>query len=204
MTSRYLNLLFSPSVKAAQQQNGSRDAYAKRDGASEPDRLTENETQFIASRDSFYMASVGAGGWPYVQHRGGPPGFIKVLGERTLGLADFRGNRQYVSVGNLVDDNRVALFMMDYARRARLKLLGRARVVDLSDAADLATALIGQAYGAKIERGIIIDVEAFDWNCPQHITPRFTLAEIEPSVAALKARIADLEAALAQVGPTTK
>jgi uncharacterized protein len=204
MTSRYLNLVFSPSVKAAQQQKGSRDAYAKRDGANEPDRLTENEAQFIASRDSFYMASVGAGGWPYLQHRGGPPGFIKVLGERTLGLADFRGNGQYISVGNLADDSRVALFMMDYARRARLKLLGRARPVDLADAPDLAAALTDPAYGAKIERGIIIDVEAFDWNCPQHITPRFTLAEIEPSVAALKARIADLEGELARIGPPTK
>ena len=204
MTSRFLNLVFSPSVKAAQQQNGSRDAYAKRDGASEPDRLSENETQFIASRDSFYMASVGAGGWPYVQHRGGPPGFIKLLGERTLGLADFRGNRQYVSVGNLADDNRVAVFMMDYARRVRLKLLGRARVVDLTDTPDLAAALIDESYGAKVERGIIIDVEAFDWNCPQHITPRFTLAEIEPSVAALRTRIAELEAEVARNGPTTK
>jgi uncharacterized protein len=198
MTSRYLNLVFTPSVKAAQQQNGSRDAYAKRDGASEPDRLTQSEAQFIATRDSFYMASVGAAGWPYIQHRGGPPGFIKVLGERTLGLADFRGNRQYVSVGNLADDNRVALFMMDYARRARLKLLGRARTVDLSEAPDLAAALIDPSYNAKVERGLIIDVEAFDWNCPQHITPRFTLAEIEPSVAALKARIAELEAELAR------
>jgi uncharacterized protein len=204
MTSRFLNLVFSPTVKAAQQQNGSRDAYAKRDVMSEPDRLTENEAQFIATRDSFYMASVGSGGWPYVQHRGGPPGFIKVLGERTLGLTDFRGNRQYVSVGNLADDDRVALFMMDYPRRARLKILGRARAVDLADAPDLAAALIDQAYGAKIERGIIIDVEAFDWNCPQHITPRFTLAEIEPSVATLKARIAELEAELAQVGRATK
>ena len=132
MTSRYLNLLFSPSVKTVQQQNGSRDAYARRDGASEPDRLTENEAQFIATRDSLYMASVGAGGWPYVQHRGGSPGFVKVLSERSLGFADYRGNRQYVSAGDLADDDRVALFMMDYARRARLKLLGRARTVDLA------------------------------------------------------------------------
>jgi uncharacterized protein len=204
MTSRYLNLVFTPSVKAAQQQNGSRDAYAKRDHASEADRLTEKEAQFIATRDSFYMASIGAGGWPYVQHRGGPSGFIKVLGERTLGLADFRGNRQYVSVGNLADDSRVSLFMMDYARRARLKLLGRARAVDLSEAPDLAAALIDQDYNAKVERGLIIDVEAYDWNCPQFITPRFTLAEIEPSVAALKARIAELEAALATDGSTTR
>lgn len=203
MTSRYLNLVFSPSVKAAQQQNGSRDTYAKRDGASVPDRLTDDEAQFIATRDSFYMASVGAGGWPYVQHRGGPPGFIKVLGERTLGLADFRGNRQYVSVGNLADDDRVALFMMDYPRRARLKLLGRARVVELAAASDLAAALIDQKYGAKVERGLIIEVGAFDWNCPQHITPRFTMTEIEPSIAALKSRVADLEAELARFKAVT-
>jgi uncharacterized protein len=198
MTSRFLNLVFSPSVKAAQQQNGSRHAYARSDGASEPDRLTENETQFIAARDSFYLASVGAHGWPYIQHRGGPPGFIKVLGERTLGLADFRGNRQYVSVGNIADDSRVALFMMDYVRRARLKLLGHARVVALADAPDLAAALADPFYRAKVERGLVIEIEAFDWNCPQHITPRFTLAEIEPSIAVLKARIAELEAQLAR------
>lgn len=194
MTSRYMNLVFTPSVRAAQQRHGSRDAYAKRDSASEPDRLTGNEVQFIATRDSMYMATVGAGGWPYVQHRGGPPGFIKVLGESSLGFADFRGNRQYVSVGNFADDNRVSLFFMDYARRARLKLLGRARTVELADAPDLASALTDEGYGAKIERGIVIDVEAFDWNCPQHITPRYTLAEFEPTISALKARIAELEA----------
>ena len=193
MTSHFLNLVFTPSVKAAQEQNGSRHAYARRDGATDADRLTENEVHFIGTRDSIYLASIGAGGWPYIQHRGGPPGFIKVLDPQTIGFADFRGNRQYVSVGNFADDNRVALFMMDYARRARLKLLGRARAVDLADASDLAAALIDVDYGAKVERGIIIDIEAFDWNCPQHITPRFSLAEIEPSIAALKARIAELE-----------
>jgi len=194
MTSRFLNLVFSPSVKEAQQRYGSREAYSRRDGATEPDQLTENEAQFIATRDSMYMASIGANGWPYIQHRGGPPGFIKVLNALLLGIADFRGNRQYVSVGNLADDNRVALFLMDYPRRARLKILGRARAVDLAQASDLASALIDPGYGAKVERGIVIDVEAFDWNCPQHITPRYTLAEIEPSIAALKARIAELEA----------
>jgi uncharacterized protein len=198
MTSHFLNLVFSPSVKEAQRQNGSRDAYAKRDGASEPDVLTAQEIEFISTRDSFYMASVGAGGWPYVQHRGGPAGFIKVLGERTLGLADFRGNRQYVSVGNVADDNRVALFMMDYPLRARLKLLGHVRIVDLSEAPELAAALVDSDYGAKVERGIIIDIEAFDWNCSQHITPRFTLAEIEPSIAVLKSRISELEAEVAR------
>lgn len=197
MTSRFLNLVFSPSVKAAQQQNGSREAYGKRDGANEPDKLTVNEAQFIAARDSFYMATTGAGGWPYVQHRGGPVGFIKVLDERRIGIADFRGNRQYVSVGNLADDNRVALFLMDYPRRARLKLLGRARTVNLVDAPDLAAALVDEAYGAKVERGLIIGIEAFDWNCPQHITPRFSLDEVEQTTRPLRERVAELEARLA-------
>lgn len=199
MTSRFLNLVFSPSVKAVQTENGSREAYAKRDGAGEADKLTANEAQFIASRDSFYMASIGAGGWPYVQHRGGPVGFIKVLDEHRIGFADFRGNRQYVSVGNLIDDDRVALILMDYPRRARMKLIGRASAVNLADAPDLAAALVDEAYGGKVERGLIIDVEAFDWNCPQHITPRFTLAEIEPSIVALKSRIAELEAEVSRL-----
>lgn len=199
MTARYLNLLFSPAVKAVQEKTGSRDAYAKRDSASQPDSLTENEVQFIATRDSFYMASVGAGGWPYVQHRGGPAGFVKIFGERTLAFADFRGNRQYVSVGNLADDNRVALFMMDYPRRARLKLLGRARIVDLAGMPELAAALIDETYGAKVEHGIVIDVEAFDWNCPQHITERYTLAEIEPTIDAFKARVSELEKEIARL-----
>jgi uncharacterized protein len=202
MTSRFFNLVFSPSVKEAQQRHGSREACGRRDGATEPDRLTGNESQFIATRDSMYMASIGANGWPYVQHRGGPPGFIKVINAQSLGIADFCGNRQYVSVGNLADDSRVALFLMDYPRRARLKLLGRARSVDLAHAPDLASALIDPEYGAKVERGIIIDVEAFDWNCSQHITPRFTLAEMAPSIAALKARVAELEAEVAKYRAT--
>lgn len=199
MTSHFLNMMFTPSVKAAQEINGTRRAYAGHDGAArEPDHLTEKEAAFIASRDSFYMATVGEGGWPYIQHRGGPSGFVKVLSERTLGLADFRGNRQYVSVGNLDHDDRAALFFMDYARRARLKLLGRARAVDLAAEPALAMALVDANYGAKVERGLLIEIEAFDWNCPQHITPRYTLGEIAPTIDALKARIAELEAEHAQ------
>ncbi|OFW99752.1 MAG: pyridoxamine 5-phosphate oxidase [Alphaproteobacteria bacterium RIFCSPHIGHO2_12_FULL_63_12] len=195
MTARFLDLTFTPLVKAAQEAHGSRDAYARlaeSDGAA--DRLTERETAFIAARDSFYMATVSETGWPYIQHRGGPPGFVKVIDEGRLALADFRGNRQYQSVGNLASDNRVALFFMDYPRRARLKLLGRARMIDLSEAPDLRAALVDPGYRAQAERGLLIDVEAYDWNCPQHITPRHTMAEIEPMIAALKARIAELEA----------
>lgn len=163
MTSRFFNMAFTPSVKAAQEANGSRRAYARHDGAAcKPDCLTEKEAAFIASRDSFYMATVGEGGWPYIQHRGGPSGFVKVLSEHTLGLVDFRGNRQYVSVGNLDHDGRAALFFMDYTRRARLKLLGHARTVDLAAEPALAMALVDANYGAKVERGLLIEVEAFE------------------------------------------
>jgi uncharacterized protein len=197
MTSHFLNLLASPAVKAAQEANGSRAAQSRHDSASlEPDHLTEREAAFIAMRDSFYMATVGHEGWPYMQHRGGPSGFVKVVSERSFAFADFRGNRQYVSVGNLAADDRAAFFFMDYANRARLKVLGRVRAIDLASDPALAKALIVPGYKAMPERALVVDVEAFDWNCPQHITPRFTVEQIEPAVEALKARIAELEAAL--------
>lgn len=197
MTSRFLNVLFSPSVKAAQEANGSRAAYARHDGiAREADQLSEREAEFITTRDSFYMATVGHEGWPYIQHRGGPAGFVKVLSARTLGFADYRGNRQYVSVGNLSDDNRAAFFFMDYPNRTRLKLLGRVRAVDLAADPALGKALTDPGYKATPERALVVDVEAFDWNCPQHITPRFTVEEITPAVEALQARIDELEAEL--------
>lgn len=195
MTSHYRNLMFGPLVRAEQEAQGSRGAYARTEAPSvEPDRLTDREVSFISRRDSFYMATTGTDGWPYIQHRGGPPGFVKILSDRSLGLADFRGNRQYLSVGNLAGDDRAAFFFMDYAQRARLKLIGRVRIVDLKDVAALAVALIDRDYRGVVERGLVIDVEAYDWNCSQHITPRFTMDEIEPVIAALKARIAELEA----------
>jgi len=200
MTSRYLQTVFTPAVKNAQSDHGSRAAYQRHDeGAAVQDALGENEAAFIAARDSFYLASVGETGWPYVQHRGGPKGFVKILGPRTIGLADYRGNRQYVSVGNVASSDRVSLFFMDYPARARLKLLGRMRIVTLAEAGELADRLIDGDYKAKIERFFIIDVEAFDWNCSQHITPRFTIEDIEPAMDRLKARIAELEDDLARV-----
>lgn len=198
MSVRYLNQLFTPSVKAAQQANGSRQAYARADDAEDgADALTPRERMFISLRDSFYMATNNASGWPYIQHRGGPVGFVKVLGERTLAFADFRGNRQYISLGNLAEDDRAALFFMDYAGRARLKILGRVRSVDVTGDAALAGALIDPAYGARTERALVVDVDSYDWNCPQHITPRYTEAEVEGALAPLRRRIAELEAALA-------
>ncbi|MBK8157447.1 MAG: pyridoxamine 5'-phosphate oxidase family protein [Rhodospirillaceae bacterium] len=197
MGHRFAEIAFTDSVKAMQEAMGSRSSYQHMEEMDEPVNqvLGANEAGFIGARDSFYMATVSETGWPYVQHRGGPAGFVRVLDEKTIGFADFRGNRQYISVGNVMKDNRVSLFFMDYAHRTRLKLLGRARTVDLSDG-DLLSKLEVPTYRARVERGIVIDVEAFDWNCPQHIVERFTLAEIESAVAPLQTRIAELEAHL--------
>lgn len=196
MGHKFAELAFTPKVKATQEQNGSRRAYSRMEtGEDSHDILGPNEAAFIAARDSFYMASVSETGWPYIQHRGGPAGFIRVLDEKTIGLADFRGNRQYVSVGNLKTEDRVSLFLMDYPNRARLKVLGRARVVDAKDNETLRRFSV-PGYKAQVERGIVISIEAFDWNCPQHITPRFSLAEIEEGTAPLRRRIAELEEAL--------
>jgi predicted pyridoxine 5'-phosphate oxidase superfamily flavin-nucleotide-binding protein len=195
MTAHYQEIAFTPAVKAEQEANGSRRAYARREmPATEPDRLTENEAAFIAASDSFYLATVTETGWPYLQHRGGPAGFVKILDDRTIGIADFRGNRQYVSVGNLSRDNRAALFFMDYPRQARLKLFVRVRNVALAGDDELAIKLIDPTYKARIERALLFDVEAFDWNCSQHITPRYTVEQIAPSLQKLQARIAELEA----------
>ena len=201
MTAHYMDLLFTDEVMQQQVAHGSRESYAKMaDGSKqEADSLGPKEAMFLATRDSFYVASTSASGWPYVQHRGGPPGFVKILGERQIGFADYRGNRQYVSLGNVVTDDRVAFFFMDYVRRARLKMLGRMRAVALADSPELAASLIDEAYGAKIERGFVIDVEAFDWNCPQHITPRYTQSDIAEVVAPLQQRITELEAINAKV-----
>lgn len=200
MTGHYMDVLFTPEVMREQQAHGSRASYARMaDGAANaPDILSAKEAMFIATRDSFYLASTSENGWPYVQHRGGPPGFVKLLSERQVGFADYRGNRQYISLGNVATDHRVALFFMDYVRRARLKMLGRMRPVALGESPELAAALTDEAYGAKVERGFVIDVEAFDWNCLQHITPRFTQSEIDEIVAPMQQRIAELEAIAAR------
>jgi len=195
MSHRFLDILATPSVRAAQAAHGSRAAYARLEGG-EPShhRLGEAEARFIAARDSFYLASVSENGWPYIQHRGGPAGFLKVLDEGMLGFADFRGNRQYISLGNIAGNDRVALFLMDYPNRRRLKLLGRMSVIEAGPDASVLERLADHGYGARIERGFVIAVEAFDWNCPQHIKPRFSEAELAPALASIRLRLQQLEA----------
>jgi len=194
MTHQFAELAFTPAVQAFQEQMGSRRAYAKAEGGPvQHDRLGKAEMAFIRARDSFYMATVSETGWPYIQHRGGPAGFVRVLDEKTLGFSDYRGNRQYISLGNLSRNDRVALFFMDYPHQARLKLLGRARAVELDEEPELAARLAIPDYKAKVERYFLISIEAFDWNCTQHITPRFTAAEVSAATAPLQQRIRELE-----------
>jgi ferredoxin-NADP reductase/predicted pyridoxine 5'-phosphate oxidase superfamily flavin-nucleotide-binding protein len=179
MARAFASIAFTANVRAAQERMGSRDAYRSADsGPAEAVELSPYEVEFIGARDSFYQGTVSETGWPYVQHRGGPPGFLKVLGPRTIGYADFSGNRQYISVGNLAGDDRVSLFLMDYPAQRRLKILGRARLVDEDEEPALLARLESPDYRARVERGVIITVEAFDWNCPKYITPRFTEREI--------------------------
>ncbi|MDZ4792444.1 MAG: pyridoxamine 5'-phosphate oxidase family protein [Hyphomicrobiales bacterium] len=197
MAHKFAQIAYTPNVRAVQEAMGSRRAYARQDeGPDHHDRLTEDEIGFIAARDSFYMATVGETGWPYIQHRGGPAGFVRVLDEKTIGFADFRGNRQYISAGNLAANDHVSLFFIDYPNQARLKLLGRARLVGVHDAPELMARLAAPEYGAHVERGFIIAVEAFDWNCSQHIAPRFTALEVREAVQPLQNRILSLESEL--------
>ena len=194
MSRGFAELMFTPHVQALQQQMGSRAAYARLVASDAPvdDRLGQAEKAFIEARDSFYIATVSETGWPYVQHRGGPTGFLKVLDDRTIGFADFRGNRQYVSVGNIATEHRVSLFLMDYPNQRRLKLIGHARVVETEADPDLLEPL-SHGYKAHVERGLIILIDGFDWNCPQHITPRFTESELHDALSPLRAKLRALE-----------
>ncbi|RNJ48716.1 pyridoxamine 5'-phosphate oxidase family protein [Methylocystis hirsuta] len=200
MPHRFAEIAFTPTVKKAQEELGSRNAYARMESVPETrnHRLSEAEAEFIAARNSFYMATVSETGWPYIQHRGGPIGFVRVLDDATIGFADYRGNRQYISLGNLANDDRVSLFFMDYPNKTRLKLFGRAKIVGLDDEATLSR-LESSDYRARVERGFLIKVEGFDWNCPQHIVERYTLDEMRVTTAPLTARIAELERQLARL-----
>lgn len=215
MIHKWLQLASTPSVKAARERYGVEARYARLDGTRDPDgtvrndRLGEPERAFIAERDGFYLASVSETGWPYLQYRGGPAGFLRALDETTLGFADFRGNRQYLTIGNVAANDRVSLFLMDYPHQRRLKIFGRLQMVDEVADPKLVETLAVEGYAAVVERAAIVRVEAFDWNCPQHITPRFTLEELEQAIAPAREEIESLRAEnqrlrreLSELGPT--
>ena len=196
MAHKYAQLAFTDSVREMQQEQNSRAGYASMDEGEDYNFLMSTvEADFIAQRDSFYMASVSETNWPYVQHRGGPKGFLKVLDASTLGFADYKGNRQYVSAGNFRNNDRVSIIFVDYPNKRRLKLMGRISQVPENDWQTLAN-LEDDDYRAKVERGFIIKVEAFDWNCPQHITPRYTESELESLITPITNELADVKAQL--------
>jgi predicted pyridoxine 5'-phosphate oxidase superfamily flavin-nucleotide-binding protein len=196
MVRAFAEIAFTPAVRAIQERLGSAAAYAKflAPEAERGDHLGPREAAFIAERDGFYQATVSSIGWPYVQFRGGPAGFLKVLNELTIAYADFRGNRQYLSSGNLADDDRISLILMDYAHGRRLKIWGRAKLIDISADPSLLARLHDPSYRARPERAVVITVEAFDWNCPQHIPQRLTVEEMEPYFARLRDQITRLDA----------
>ena len=188
------SLTFTPLVKMLQERHGSRRQYERMDrAAASPPHLGPMETAFLTARDSLYWATTGSTGWPYVQHRGGPKGFVKVIDNQTLALADYRGNKQYISAGNLLTDNRVAIIMVDYPEQTRLKILGRVDVLEGEPAAEWMERVRSPGYAAVVERVFVIHVEAFDWNCPQHITPRYTAEEIQEAVRPMEERLQALE-----------
>lgn len=195
MPHEFGSLVFTPAVKALQERYGSRRQYARLEGSADPSSglLGPQESEYLSERDTFYMATVGATGWPYVQHRGGPKGFLKVIDPSTIAFADFRGNRQYVSTGNLVTDNRVAIISVDYPRQLRLKVLGRAEVFEGDQAKDWLEKVRDPGYKAVTERVYVIKVEGLDWNCQQHITPRYTAEEIRAVLEPFEQRMQELE-----------
>jgi predicted pyridoxine 5'-phosphate oxidase superfamily flavin-nucleotide-binding protein len=199
MARNFAEIAFTESVKAQQEKYGSRKSYARMEQLERGTELSFNEADFIAERDSFYLATVGASGFPYVQYRGGPKGFLKVLDARTLAFADFRGNLQYISTGNLQDNDKAALFLMDYAQRQRMKIFARIEIFEAATAPELIAQLHDTSYEAQVERAMVLHVEAFDWNCPQHITPRYTIEEIRALNGPLYEHIAKLEAEIASL-----
>jgi predicted pyridoxine 5'-phosphate oxidase superfamily flavin-nucleotide-binding protein len=200
MSHKFFDLTFTESVKVAQEKYGSRKNYARMEGG-KPDfyGLTDAEQDFIEQRDGFYLATVNSEGQPYIQFRGGAKGFLKVLDDKTLGFADFRGNVQYISVGNLQENKKAALFLMDYPNQTRLKILANVEVIDARNKPEIVENLVVPGYKAKIERAMILHVEAFDWNCPQHITQRYTIDEVKQMVAPMTEHIAKLEAEIEEL-----
>ena len=186
------DIAFTPAVKSIQARLGSRDSYHRmEEGGGWSSSITPDLVQFIGQRDSFYLATASVDGQPYIQHRGGPPGFLRVLDESTLAFADYSGNRQYISAGNLSENNQVSVFLMDYPNKTRIKIWGTAKVVENDQA--LLDKLHSTNYKAKLERAIVFTISAWDTNCQQHIQERYTVDEFQPEIEKLKTRIADLE-----------
>ncbi len=205
MPHQYLQTLVTPAVAHAQERLGSRVAMERLVAGWDTDaELGPGETEFIAARDSFYLATVGESGWPYVQHRGGPAGFLRVLDDRTLAWADVRGNRQYVSTGNLEASPKASLMLMDYANKRRLKVLGTIDILATGDDADLATSVTVAGWDAKVEQVMRLRVEGFDWNCPQHITQRWTRDELAPALDPLHRELEELRAENARLRATPR
>ncbi len=189
MSKNFTKLAFTDSVKREQERFGTRRSYARMEQAGDQYELTQREIQFIDSRDSFYMATVGENGWPYVQFRGGPKGFLKIIDSTTIGYADFMGNRQYISTGNINSNGKAALILLDYPYQARLKIWAESEIIYAEDNPELLKELSDSDYNAHVERLIIFRIQAYDWNCPQHITPRYTIDEISEGIAELNPEI---------------
>lgn len=188
-----MHTVLTPAVLEAERLYYGR-TYPTTESAPDPDELTADEVDFIQGRDSFYMATITENAWPYIQHRGGPSGFLRVLGAHQIGFADYGGNRQMITVGSLSKQDRTALFLMDYPSRSRLKILGHARVLDAREHSSLIEEVAPPGgHAAKVERIFLIDVLSYDWNCPKFITPRFTAAEVEKIILPMRERIAELE-----------
>ena len=198
MSKHYGAIAFTEAVRDLQRDHGSHAFYDRKriQGTATPgtDALSQDETDYLAERDGFYLATVSETGWPYVQFRGGPTGFLRVVDDRTIGWADFRGNLQYISTGNVTGDDRVALIAMDYPNQRRLKIYGHARIITAEEDPILIGSFADPAYDAVVERAVLVAVEAFDWNCPQHITRRFTAAELETHLAPVHHQLAALRA----------
>jgi uncharacterized protein len=199
MSYGFLDVAITPSVRAVQARMGADRVWQDFKGHREFDRFTEDEAAFIADRDSFYMATVSETGWPYVQHRGGPRGFLRLVDDHTLAFADYRGNRQYISTGNLAADDRACLFLMDYPHRARLKIYANVETLTLDGDPHLTALVTMPDYKAKLERIFRLHLKTFDWNCQQHITPRFTEHEIAEAVRPLRDRLVQLESENAEL-----
>jgi predicted pyridoxine 5'-phosphate oxidase superfamily flavin-nucleotide-binding protein len=195
MARAFAKLAFTPTVQSIQKQQGSAETYQKflENDAEQANKLTNREIEFISERDGFYQSSVSETNWPYVQFRGGPKGFLKIIDEQTIAYADYRGNRQYISTGNLTTNNRTSLILMDYPNRRRLKIWGEVNIIEPSSNPTLISNLHDETYRALPERAIQITIKAFDWNCPQHIPQRLTLEELEPHIQPLREEIEKLK-----------